>query len=468
MDYLTLLLGGSVMLKAYEEYKYTDIPWYEKIPSCWKINRGKTIFNNPKEINKDGTLENVLSLTLKGVIRNNADNPVGLSPKSYHSYQIFEKDDLVFKLIDLENVSTSRVGLVWEKGIMSPAYIRVELKNVKKQNMKFFYYQYYSMYQRNIFNGLGSGVRQTLSGNDLLLLKIPVPSKPEQDQIVRYLDWKTSEMNRFIHQKKKQIKMLEDLKQNYIDHLITNGNDNNREKYISKADWMEKIPKDWKEYRLKNLVWEINNRSELGLEPHLSMSQKKGLVTDDEEIERRLLSESYAGAKICEKDDLVLNRLKAHLGVFALAPIKGVVSSDYTVLRIKKEKVIPQYLEYLLKSNACRRELVTRVRGIVEGFWRLYTEDLVAIPISVPSIYEQKKLLEEITETESKINILIQSIQKEISLVEELKVKLISDVVTGQVDVRDEIIPVYEMDSDADERDDDVDEELSCENIDEE
>ena len=231
---------------------------------------------------------------------------------------------------------------------------------------------------------------------------------------------------------------------------------------------MGDIPKEWKEYRLKNVFCEINNRSELGLEPHLSMSQKKGLVTDDEEIERRLLSESYAGAKICEKDDLVLNRLKAHLGVFALAPIRGVVSSDYTVLRINKEKVIPQYLEYLLKSNACRTELVIRVRGIVEGFWRLYTEDLGAIPICIPDIDEQRKLLEEIMNTEGKINTLIESIQKEISLVEELKVKLISGVVTGQVDVRNEVIPNYGEDSSDDDVEDDEDEESSDENIDEE
>lgn len=181
-----------------------------EIPYSWSVNRGKAIFNNPKEINKEGLCGNVLSLTLKGVIRNNTDNPVGLTPKSYETYQIFEKNNLVFKLIDLENISTSRVGLVKEKGIMSPAYIRIELKNIESHNIKFFFYQYYSMYKRNIFNGLGAGVRQTLSGDDLLVIKIAVPPKPEQDQIVRYLDWKTLEMNRFIHQKKKQIKMLEE------------------------------------------------------------------------------------------------------------------------------------------------------------------------------------------------------------------------------------------------------------------
>lgn len=456
-----------MMLKAYEEYKKSELPWVKKIPSHWRWLRNGILLVNHKERVGDRFSDfELLSLTTKGIKEKDIKDVRGKVPDSYEGYQKVYPGDMVFCLFDLD-CSAVFSGLADCKGMITSAY-DVATPQENRVSSKYLNYWFDSVFAGRYYKIYSKSVRYTINYDAFKTLKSPIPPKSEQDQIVRYLDWKTSEMNRFIHQKKKQIKLLEKLKQSYIDNLITNGNDKNREKYISKAVWMGKIPKGWKEYRLKNLVWEINNRSELGIEPHLSMSQKKGLVTDDEEIERRLLSESYAGAKICEKDDLVLNRLKAHLGVFALAPIKGVVSSDYTVLRVKQEKVIPQYLEYLLKSNACRRELVTRVRGIVEGFWRLYTEDLGAIPISVPSIYEQKKLLEEITETESKMNTLIQSIRKEISLVEELKVKLISDVVTGQVDVRDEIIPVYEMDSDADERDNDVDEELSCENIDEE
>lgn len=447
------------MLKGYEKYKESGIPWDICEPATWDCVRGKALFENPKYINKNNEYKNVLSLTLKGVIRNNIENPNGLVPRSYDTYQLFEKDDLVFKLIDLENISTSRVGIVGEQGIMSPAYIRLVLRKKEKQNIKYYYYQYFSLYQRQIFNSLGAGVRQTLSARELLEQKIMVPPKPEQDKIVQFLDWKISEMNHCIHQKKKQIKLLEELKRNIIDDLITNGKNSEKRVKISKAKWMGNVPYDWNEYRLKNLFQEINVRSELGLEPHLSMSQKKGLVTDDEDIERRLLSESYAGAKLCEKDDLVLNRLKAHLGVFALVPMKGIVSPDYTVLRINTKRVIPKYLEYLLKSNACRRELVTRVRGIVEGFWRLYTEDLGEIPVCIPNTEEQKAILEVILEKTNNINEMISGINKEITLVEELRTKLISDVVTGQVDVRNVKIPAYETETDIIDSEEDSDEE---------
>lgn len=171
---------------TYSEYAPTNIVWDKTMPSHWKCDKAKRFFSNPKELNKGNLEKNVLSLTLRGVIRNNVDNPIGLSPADYSTYQIFEANELVFKLIDLENISTSRVGIVNERGIMSSAYIR--LKPITDMNLKYFYYQYYDWYKRNIFNGLGGGVRQTLSAPDLMELSVMYPPKDEQDQIVRFKD----------------------------------------------------------------------------------------------------------------------------------------------------------------------------------------------------------------------------------------------------------------------------------------
>jgi type I restriction enzyme S subunit len=112
-------------VKKYSEYTPTGIAWNENMPSHWTSDKAKHIFSNPKQINKGNSEKNILSLTLKGVIRNDADNPIGLAPSDYSTYQIFEENELVFKLIDLENISTSRVGIVHERGIMSSAYIRL-------------------------------------------------------------------------------------------------------------------------------------------------------------------------------------------------------------------------------------------------------------------------------------------------------------------------------------------------------
>ena len=424
---------------GYKSYKKTpEAIWYQSVPESWNSTKMREVFSERTTKVSDKEYS-ALSVGKMGVVpqletavkTDNGDN----------RKLICEGDFAINSRSDRKGSS----GISDYTG--SASLIITVLKPYESLNRKYYHYLLRSNGFVEEFYRNGKGLVSdlwTTKWQEMKNIFIPVPPKPEQDQIVRYLDWKTSEIDRFIHQKKKQIKRLEELKKRKIDDIVTTGLDSFAKRKRTKASWMGEVPDKWTECRLKNLFREINVRSEKGLEPHLSMSQKKGLVTDDEEIERRLLSESYAGAKICEKDDLVLNRLKAHLGVFSLAPMLGIVSPDYTVLRLDKRKIVPKYLEYLLKSNACRGELVIRVRGIVEGFWRLYTEDLGAIPVCIPDLEEQHKILNEIVKIDEKINGLMDAVKAEISLLQELRTKIISDVVTGQIDVRDEIIPEYD------------------------
>lgn len=427
------------MINRYE--RYIDTPeamWFASIPEKWKSTKMRALFTERATKVSDRDYP-ALSVGKMGVVpqlatavkTDNGDN----------RKLICEGDFAINSRSDRKGAS----GISDYTG--SASLIITVLKPYERLNRKYYHYllRSYGFVEEFYRNGKGLvSDLWTTKWQEMKNIYILVPSKPEQDKIANYLDWKTNEIDRFVKQKKKQIKRLDELKKRQIDDIVTTGLNCEIAKKTSKASWMGEVPTDWKEYRLKNLFTEINVRSEKGLEPHLSMSQKKGLVTDDEDIERRLLSESYAGAKLCEKDDLVLNRLKAHLGVFALSPMLGIVSPDYTVLRLDKKKVIPKYLEYLLKSNACRGELVVRVRGIVEGFWRLYTEDLGAIPVCIPSIDEQQAILDEIIVIDEKIASMIKAVNSEIELLQELRTKIIADVVTGQIDVRDVIIPDYD------------------------
>lgn len=429
-------------MAEYDSYEQTSIPWNEKRPSHWHECRGKALFRTKKERNTENQETNILSLTLRGVIRNSKDNPIGLSPSDYSTYQIFEKDDLVFKLIDLNNISTSRVGIVPERGIMSSAYIRLIARH--DLNIRYFYMQYYNLWLRNVYNGLGAGVRQTISADELLNMSIVVPPRAEQDQIVRFLDWKVSEINKLILINRKQIGLLKEILAKKISEVITRGLDSNVAVIDSGTEWIGKIPEHWTTIRCKYLFKERDQRSEYGKEQHLSMSQKYGLIPDSMLDERRMLSASYKGGKLCYKDDLVLNRLKAHLGVFALAPQFGVISPDYTVLQPNVERIIPAYAEMVLKSQRCRGELMIRVRGITEGFWRLYTDDFNTIVIPVPPIEEQKIIISYIDEYKAKINDYIAVMEREIDTLHELRRSVISDAVTGKIDVRGISVPAYE------------------------
>lgn len=440
-------------MSQYTTYEKTGISWNASKPSHWNKYRGKRIFFTQKQKNTNKSESNILSLTLKGVIRNDADKPIGLSPSDYSTYQIFDKNDLVFKLIDLNNISTSRVGIVPERGIMSSAYIRLTPRF--DLNIRYFFFQYYDLWLRNIYNGLGAGVRQTLGAAELLELEIVVPPREEQDQIVRFLDWKITSINKLVNAKKRQIALLREREMVHISRTVVQGLNDTAPIKSSGIEWIGTIPAHWETVRCKYLFKERDERSESGTEQHLSMSQKYGLVPDSQLDERRMLSESYKGGKICHPNDLVLNRLKAHLGVFSLSPQLGVISPDYTVLVPNDSRILPAYAETVLKSIRCRGELRVRVRGVVEGFWRLYTDDFNTIVLPVPPLSEQESIMNYIAEYRASTKSYCDVLSQEIDALQELKKRIISDAVTGKIDVRGIEIPEYEfVDEDTEVEDD--------------
>ena len=130
--------------------------------------------------------------------------------------------------------------------------------------------------------------------------------------------------------------------------------------------------------------------------------------------------------------------------MYLLSPHIGVISPDYTVLIPNIEKIIPEYAEAVLKSEWCRRELRIRVRGIIEGFWRLYTDDFNTITLPVPPLFEQRKIMNYVLKFTREIEEYEERLSSEIEVFQELRIKLISDVVTGRIDVRDIEIPDYE------------------------
>ena len=188
------------------------------------------------------------------------------------------------------------------------------------------------------------------------------------------------------------------------------------------------MPEHGEVVRSRYLFREIDRRSATGTETHLSMSQKLGLVPSNEVDQKTLVSESYIGAKLVEPDDLVLNRLKAHLGVFAIANRVGLVSPDYSVFR-PADGTNVRFFEYVLRSSACRTELRTRAKGIVEGFWRLYTPDFYQIRLPVPPIEEQRLIVRFLDTHGALTARLIRAKQNLIKLVSEQREALTQDVI---------------------------------------
>jgi len=429
-------------MKPYPNYSITPLPWLPNIPAHWELVRNKNIFGETKDVvGDDIDAYPLLSLTTKGIILRDMASGKGKFPKDFNTYKIVKPGDMAFCLFDIDETPRT-VGLSQYGGMLTGAYTIFHVANI---NPHYAYYYYLSLDNVKAMRPLYSGLRKTINTGTFLSCKLPLPPRPEQNQIVRFLDWKVSAINRLISIKRKQIALLHERQCVHISHIVTHGLHGRVATKNSGVEWIGDIPEHWQAMRCKYLFSERDERSQEGTEQHLSMSQKYGLVPDSQLDERRMLSESYAGGKLCYKDDLVLNRLKAHLGVFALSSQSGVISPDYTVLIPNTERVLPTFAETVLKSDRCRSELRIRVRGIIEGFWRLYTDDFNTIVLPVPPIEEQAEIMEYIIEFRGKTKKYEDSLTQEISTLQEFKARLISDVVTGKIDVRGIEIPECEF-----------------------
>jgi len=200
----------------------SEVAWIGDIPAHWQLIRFKDKYMNVKEVAKEKSADyERLALTLNGVVKRPKDDAEGLQPKEFDGYQILRENDFIFKMIDLQNISTSRVGLSSYTGLVSPAYIRFSPKNEDQYN-QFVYYYLMSMYYNCVYNNLGgNGVRSALNASDMGNFLIPYPDDVEQRTISALLDEKCKMIDRLIAIKQAKTEKLEQYKRSLIYEYVT-------------------------------------------------------------------------------------------------------------------------------------------------------------------------------------------------------------------------------------------------------
>lgn len=195
------------------------------------------------------------------------------------------------------------------------------------------------------------------------------------------------------------------------------------------------VPAHWQVVKIKYLLKERKERSSTGEEKLLMMSQKYGLVERSKFHAKKVVAESAIGNKMVYKDDLVFNKLKAHLGLFYKSKNEGVgiVSPDYAVY-FGRDKVDVKYFEYLFRHPVFIGQFVSAATGIVDGLKRLYTNDLFNLYTLCPPRKEQKAILDFLNEKVFIINKYIKTKEKTITLLQERKAAIINQAVTKGLD----------------------------------
>ena len=420
-------------MQKYSKYKDSGVKWLGEIPSHWEVLAIKHVLKLKKNIvGKQSSQFDLLSLTLKGVVKRDMENPEGKFPASFDAYQIVEPNDFVF--CNFDNEETPRaVGLSPYKGMITGAYDVLFRKNPKLTD-KFLIYYFLYIDDAKRFKPLYKGLRKTVPFDSFMSYKIPIPSLQEQDAIVSYLDSVTSKIDEAIAQQQKKIDLLNERKQIIINDSVTKGLDPKAKMKNSGIDWIGQIPENWTTIRIKYLLNESKERSEYGREEPLSMSQLYGIIPTKNMGTIPNMAMSFVGAKVVKKGNLVFNKLKAHLGVFNVSKYDGLVSPDYAVYTSTGRADL-SFLEYVFKTPKCIHEFVKLITGVGAGLSRLYTSDLYSIYCALPSLEEQKKICIFIEEKTKKIKEAIIMYQQEIDLLQERKQIIINDVVTGKVKV---------------------------------
>ena len=323
----------------------------------------------------------------------------------------------------------------------------------KSVNIRFFYFQFFDLYTRAVFNALGAGVRSTLGATDLGELKIAIPPPDEQVAIVRFLDHANRKIDGFIRAKRKLIGLLNEQKQAIIHRAVTRGLHPDVPLKPSGIPWLGEIPAHWEVTRIKYLLREVDNRSQTGKEPLLSMRMHHGLVVFAEHFTRPPQAATLVGFKIVRPRQFVVNRMQAGNGVIfpSCLNITGLVSPDYAVFDPIAD-VNVDYLGELFRTRTLRVKFRSESKGLgtgTSGFMRLYNDRFGAIHIPLPPRKEQDAILKGLGGQSADINTAIARTEREIALMQEYRTRLTADIVTGKLDVREAAAKLPDLPSDS-------------------
>lgn len=263
----------------------------------------------------------------------------------------------------------------------------------------------------------------------------PLPSLPEQTAIVHYLDHADERIRRYISGKQKLIRLLEEEKQAVIHRAVTRGLDPNVRLKPSGVEWLGDVPAHWKVVRNGQL---FAQRNETGFPelPILEVSLKTGVrIRDLENSDRKQMMTIRSDYKRAITGDIAYNTMRMWQGAVGVAPVDGLVSPAYVIAQ-PLHGTESRYFSALFRTSAYMAEVDKYSRGIVKDRNRLYWEDFKQMPSLRPPPYEQTAIVEYLDKATTDIDTAISHTHRQIELLQEYRIRLIADVVTGKMDVR--------------------------------
>ena len=442
-------------LTSYAKYKDSGVEWLGEVPAHWEMRRTKIVVEARTE--KGFPDEPLLAATqTKGVVlKENYELRTVLALKDLHLLKLVRIGDFVISLRSFQG----GIEYAREQGIISPAYTILYVRNSRNHG-----YLAYLFKSKPYIENIGffvTGIRQgqNIDYEKLSRSRLPLPPLAEQATIVRYLDYVERRIQRYVGTKRKLLGLLAEQKQAIIHHAVTRGLDPDVSLKPSGIEWLGDVPAHWDITRISesinacvNGVWgsEPDGINDLPCVRVADFDRDRLRVNISEPTIRAIMP-SERQRRILKTGDLLLEKS----GGGDLSPVGAVMLFDHTVsavcsnfisrVSIKDgfDSTFLVYFHYALYSIRLNTRSIKQTTGIQNLDSSAYLSERVAFP----SLPEQTAIAEYLDKTTAKIDAVIARTHREIELISEYRTRLIADVVTGKVDVRE---PVAKLPDEAD------------------
>ena len=427
------------------EMKDSGIEWIGQIPTNWDVVPHKRVMHKVKEICEQYNGEDIISLTMNGVIKRDL-TAGGKMPTSFDGYQYVKPNDLLLCLFDID-VTPRCVGVVKDYGVTSPAYSRFVMHDG-------YYNAYYDYLLRaidddKVFVHLSKNLRSSLTESDFGVIKTCVPSLAEQKRIVTFLDAQCAEIDAVLEKTRASIEEYKKLKQAVITQAVTKGIRGDRPMKNSGIEWIGDIPAEWDVVRQK-YFWNtvesgvsvnaadkpVDNSEQYGVLKTSAVSKFVFIPTEHKQVNL----EEY-GRVSCpvRADSIIASRMNTPELVGAC----GYVQNNYPNLFLPdrlwqitfKDGLSPKYAWYYLSGIRVRQYISSLSTGTSSSMQNISQSQYGNIFITIPSIGEQSEITKYLDEKCRSVDALVTKKQQYLTEIENYKKSLIYEYVTGKKEV---------------------------------
>ncbi|GMV06942.1 MAG: hypothetical protein AMXMBFR53_32170 [Gemmatimonadota bacterium] len=429
-------------LKPYPRMKDSGVPWLGQVPEHWETERAKWLFRKMSRPVRDS--EEVVTCFRDGTVtlRKNRRTRGFTESLKEIGYQGIRRGDLVIHAMD---AFAGAIGVADSDGKATPVYSVCE----PQPNVDSHYYAYTvrEMARSQWIQALAKGIRERSTDfrfEGFGSQPVPLPPLFEQAAIVRFLDHADRRIRRYIRAKQELIKLLEEQKQVVIHRAVTRGLDPSVRLKPSGVEWLGDVPEHWEVCTLRRVITRAvdgPHHSPNYVDDGIPFLSARNIKTDCWSLDdvRFISEEDYAefSKRIAPEVGDVLYTKGGTTGVARVVdlPFRFQVWVHVAVLRVKRHKVVPDYLALVLNSPRSYEQAQLFTRGATNqdlGLGRMK-----AVWFALPPISEQNALLKALEDETQNLRAAVHGARREITLLREYRTRLIEDVVTGMLDVRE-------------------------------